>query len=263
VRAIVLTVAFVLFLGWLGSMAKARLRRRAPAAEVRTEADWFKLFPPTKRESLDRLKAGAAAGFLDLQDEWGMTALHLAVMSHWLDGVNVLLAARADCELRYYRTGETALTSAVREKDESIVRALLDAGANPDAGNYWGRTPRQMADATSLEALFATVPERPVALPAPRLQNAEHLAGHYPDFRIPERLERESLSAGQAVDVHVHGPKKAEVKVRIRHVEREEGKVRYTGDLELGDQESNLPPETREVTFGPEHVATIYLKRLA
>jgi hypothetical protein len=262
VRLLVFAIVFVLVLGWFSSIAKARLLRLAPASRVETEADWFNLFPPTERKSLERLKE-AARKFLDVQDRWGMSGLHLAVSSQWLEGVNALTAAGADRELRYHRTGETALHTAVSNKDERIVLALLRAGANPDAANYWGNTPRKLASSAGLEALFATLPPGPSALPEPRIQNAEQLSYHHADFVIPERAERESLNVGQAVDVHVYGPQKSDVKVRIRQVERDDGGVRYTAVLEPPDQESNFRPGTSDITFGPEHVATIYLKKPA
>src|SRR5262245_59142044 len=94
------------------------------------------------RHSLTELQAGIAAGLLNLQDESGSTALSLAAGSGWLDGVEELLLAEADTELRYFRTGETPLLTATQAGHESVVAALLAAGANPDAGNHFGLTPR-------------------------------------------------------------------------------------------------------------------------
>jgi ankyrin repeat protein len=55
------------------------------------------------------LRRGIEAGLLNEQDEYGMTALHLAVSSGWLEGIEELLRAGADIESRYFRTGETPL----------------------------------------------------------------------------------------------------------------------------------------------------------
>ena len=87
------------------------------------------------------LRAGIASGRLNEQDEYGMTALSLAVMSGWREGVEELLRAGADTGLLFFRTGEAALYMAVQQRNESIIAALVAAGANPDAPNYWGLTP--------------------------------------------------------------------------------------------------------------------------
>src|SRR5687768_10392881 len=82
------------------------------------------------RHDLADLQRGIKAGLLNMQDEYGMTALCLAVMSRWREGVEELLRAGADTELRYFRTGETALYMAVKEGNEPIIAALVTAGAN-------------------------------------------------------------------------------------------------------------------------------------
>src|ERR1700686_995392 len=77
------------------------------------------------RHDLEELRRGIEAGMLNEQDEYGMTALSLAVMSDWKEGVEELLRAGADTELRYFRTGETALKMAVQERNEPIIAALV------------------------------------------------------------------------------------------------------------------------------------------
>lgn len=228
-------------------------------------ADWFDCFDPwAKARDLRRVLALLRDGHLDVQDEWGMTGLHLAVACHWIEAVHALLKAGADTELRYHRTGETALYTAVQEKDEASVKALLDAGANPDAANYWGKTPREWAGTRGLAGLFARVPKAAPVWPEPRIQNAEHLADHHhPRFKIPDREEREALVVSQAVDIHVHGPKSPAVKVRIDERKGKGPKVRYHARLDPPDQETNLASGTTEVTFGPEHVASVYIARPA
>ena len=159
------------------------------------------------RHDVEELRRGIEAGLLNEQDEYGMTALSLAVMSNWKEGIEELLRAGADTELRYFRTGETALYMAVQERNEPIIAALVAAGANPDAPNYWGLTPRAWASRTGA-TYFDHVPPRETPLPPPRIQNAEHLAEHYhPQFKIPDREERETMQVGQAVDLYVFGPK--------------------------------------------------------
>src|SRR5262249_32663537 len=150
------------------------------------------------------------------QDEYGMTALHLAVSSGWLEGIEELLRAGADTESRYFRTGETALLTAANDlgtangerlNSKAMVELLITDAANPDAANHFGLTPRKAAEVRGVK-LFAALPEKPVQMPEPRIQNAEHLADHYhPRFKIPDREERETMQVGQAVDLYVYGPK--------------------------------------------------------
>lgn len=195
-----------------------------------------------------------------------MTALGLAVMSGWREGVDELLKAGADPELRYFRTGETALYMAMAyDRNEAIITALVAAGANPDAPNYWGVTPRAWASRMNLK-YFDHVPPRETPLPPPRIQNAEHLADHYhPRFKIPGREERETLQAGQAVDLYVYGPKaeakQDTVKVRITAVMGSRPGVRYTGTVETPIERTHLAAGTTDLEFGPEHVASVYVPR--
>jgi hypothetical protein len=230
-------------------------------------ADWFDNCGGWRpRHSLADLQKGIEAGMLDEQDEYGMTALGLAVASGWTEGVQALLRAGADTELRYYRTGETALHTAVQERNEPIIAALVEAGADPDAPNYWGLTPRAKLSLVGLGPLFDTIPPKEVRLPAPRIQNAEHLADHYhPRFQIPDRQERETLKVGQAVDLYVFGPsaetKQDTVKVRITARRGRRPRVRYTAAVETPIERTHLAPGTTEVEFGPENVATVYVPR--
>lgn len=226
--------------------------------------DWFRLFEayPDERD-FDRFREMIRPALLDAQDEWGMTALHLAVTTSWPEAVDLLLAHGASTEPRYHRTGETALHSAVRTRQPDLVRALLLGGANPDAAPYGGITARDAAVRLGFGELFTDVEERDVVWPPLRVQNAEHLAEHHrPQFGIPPRREREQLDVGRAVDVHVHGPRKqASVKLRIFEVEGSGASVRYRGRLDPAVQETNLPEGVTELAFGPEHVATIYVPR--
>jgi hypothetical protein len=214
------------------------------------------------------LQEGLAAGFLDEQDEYGMTALSFAVMSEWREGVDALLRAGANTELRYFRTEETPLYLAVvYPRSESLVALLLAWGANPDAANCRGQTPRTIA-AKFLPRFrgFDTVPIGAVQHPVPRIQNAEHLADHYhPRFKIPSRDERETLKPGQAVDLHVYGPQVASkqdaVKVRITARKGRRPHVQYTGRVETPTEMTHLPLDATELTFGPENIATVYVAR--
>lgn len=219
------------------------------------------------RHDLDALRRGIEAGMLNEQDEYGMTALSLAVMSDWKEVVEELLRAGADTEPRYFRTGETALYMMVQQRNEPIVAALVAAGANPDAPNYWGLTPRAWASRTG-STCFDRIPHRETPLPAPWIQNAEHLADHYhPRFKIPGREERETIEPGQAVDLYVYGPKSETkqdtVKVGITATSGRRPEVRYTACVETPIERTHLTEGTTVVEFGPEHIASVYVPRPA
>ncbi len=210
---------------------------------------------------LSNLKDGIKSGLLNAQDDYGMTALSLAVSSNWLEGVEELLRGGADTSLRYFRTGETALHLAVQERNQAMIRLLIDSGANPDAGNHWGITPR-MKDPES----FKHLQENQITLPEPRIQNAEHLEDHYhPRFKIPKQKERETLKRGQAVDLYVYGPKseakKDKVKVRISSSTESGARTRYIATVETPLEQTHLSAGTQHVEFGPENVASVYEKR--
>jgi len=237
--------------------------------------DWFDNCGGWRpRHDLDELRRGIEAGLLNEQDEYGMTALHLAVSSGWLEGIEELLHAGADPESRYFRTGETPLLTAAsdlgtangeRLNSKAMVAALTAAGANPDAANHSGLTPRKLALARFPGwKLFADIPEKPVQMPEPRIQNAEHLADHYhPRFEIPDREERETMQIGQAVDLYLYGPKtegkQDKVKVRITARSGRRPRVRYTASVETPIEQTHLAPGTTVVEFGPENIATVYV----
>lgn len=167
------------------------------------DVSWFRNCGSWPREhNLATLRRGLANGWLDEQDEYGMSALSLCVSSQWLEGAEELLRAGASTLVRYHRTGETMLYMATLAKDEAFIALLLAHGADPDAPNYWGMTPRRWRPQA-----FEHIPRQSRSLPAPRIQNAEHLAdNHFPNFKIAGRGERESLQPGQAVDLVVYGP---------------------------------------------------------
>jgi hypothetical protein len=226
------------------------------------------------RHDLDELRRGIEGGLLNEQDEYGMTTLHLAVSSGWLEGIEELLRAGADTESRYFRTGETPLLTAAshlgtangeRLNSKGIVAVLTAAGANPDAANHFGQTPRKLARFFGWK-LFADIPVKPVQMPEPRIQNAEHLADHYrPRFKIPDQEERDTMQVGQAVDLYVYGPKadgkQDTIKVRITARNGRHPQVRYTAAVETPIERTHLALGTTEVEFGPENIASVYVPR--
>ena len=226
------------------------------------------------RHNLDELRRGIKAGLLNEQDEYGMTALHLAVSSGWLEGIDELLRARANTELRHFHSGDTPLLTAANDlgtgngerlNSNAMVAALIAAEANPDAANHFGITPRRAAQ-TRGATTFANIQEKPVQTADPRIQNAEHLADHYhPRFKIPDRGERETMEVGQAVDLYVYGPKvegkQNTVKVRITARNGSRPDVRYIAAVETPNESTHLVPGTTAVEFGPENIASVYVPR--
>ena len=82
---------------------------------------------------------------VDAKDKLGNTALILAAGSNFVDGVQLLLARKANVNAANAQ-GETPLIKAVQLRDANVVRALLDAGANPDQpDNVAGMSARDYA----------------------------------------------------------------------------------------------------------------------
>ena len=219
---------------------------------------WFALFDgDTQRRDLTQIRDLATPELIDTQDDWGMTALHLAVVARWHEAVAFLLEAGANTQLRYHRSGDTPLHAAVVNRAERLIRVLLAAGANADAANHSGLTPREAAEQCGMSSWFAEIAPRPIELPPWRVQNAEHLADYYyPDFQLPERGVRETLLAGQTIEVHVYGPRQPRVRVRILRRTGAGAATRYTARVDPG-QETNLPSRVSDLELGPEHVSAI------
>ncbi|MEL6341695.1 MAG: hypothetical protein AAFV53_01085 [Myxococcota bacterium] len=177
-----------------------------------------------------------------------------------------MLAAGADTELRSHRTGTTALYEAVTNRKPAIIAALLKGGADPDAANHWGITPRRIAQRFGNAGLFVPYPKTKGVPPPPQIQNAEHLAeNHHPNFQIPTRTERERLHPGQQVGVYVYGPrvegKTDTVQVQITERQEHGDGVRYRATVQTPIEQTHLRPDIQDVAFGPEHIATIFHPR--
>ncbi|EKX51945.1 hypothetical protein GUITHDRAFT_39810, partial [Guillardia theta CCMP2712] len=76
----------------------------------------------------------------DATDEFGRTALMLAVMQQDLKAAVMLLAAGADVEgIGKTYNGRTALMQAACSGSAELVKLLLSKGANPEAMDRYGR----------------------------------------------------------------------------------------------------------------------------
>jgi uncharacterized protein len=98
---------------------------------------------------------------LNLKDRDGNTPLILATISRWSEGVGTLIRLKAQVNAQN-RLGETAVLKAVQARDLALVKALIDAGANPDLADNSGISARAAATndtrAASIAKLFKDLP---------------------------------------------------------------------------------------------------------
>lgn len=97
------------------------------------------------------------------RDREGNTPLMLAAQSRWTEGVGIFLLVKSQVDLQN-RLGETALQKAVQNRDATIAKALIDAGASPDLTDNSGTSARALAEndprAAAIAKLFKDVPMR-------------------------------------------------------------------------------------------------------
>lgn len=100
---------------------------------------------------------------LNLKDREGNTPLLLATISRWGDGVMTLIRLKALVNTQN-RLGETAVLKAVQARDLTLVKALIDAGANPDLADNSGISARAVATsdprAANIAKLLKDVPAK-------------------------------------------------------------------------------------------------------
>jgi len=71
----------------------------------------------------------------DLADKRGDTPLIIGARNGFSEGVDLMIASRAAIDLAN-KQGETPLIVAVQGRHSTIVRRLLEAGANPDKADF-------------------------------------------------------------------------------------------------------------------------------
>lgn len=102
---------------------------------------------------------------LNLKDRDGNTPLILAAITRWGEGVSTLIRLKAQVNAQN-RLGETAVLKAVQARDLTLVKALIDGGANPDIADNSGISARIAADndprAASIAKLLKEVPVKAV-----------------------------------------------------------------------------------------------------
>ena len=91
---------------------------------------------------------------LNLKDREGNTPLMLATISRWSEGVATLIRLKAQVNIQN-RLGETPILKAVQARDLALVKALIDAGANPDLADNSGISARTVATSDSRAASIA------------------------------------------------------------------------------------------------------------
>lgn len=81
--------------------------------------------------------------FLDHQDKFGYTALHISVRQNKTNYVKILISAGAKLNTQNV-DGRTPLMTAAHKGNPEIVKMLLDAGADPKLKDNDGNTAMQL-----------------------------------------------------------------------------------------------------------------------
>jgi len=81
---------------------------------------------------------------VNLRDTKGASPLQLAANLGWVEGVELLVKHKANLD-ESNDAGETPLISAVHQRDTTLVRILLEGGADPDRADNSGRSARDYA----------------------------------------------------------------------------------------------------------------------
>ena len=119
---------------------------------------------------------------LNVLDSKNTAALHYAVRSDNLEGLQLLIEAKAKLDLRGGALGHTALHMSIRQKHLGMTKILLDAGANPNVVERgWGKS-----------ALFFAL-DNPQETKKNNIQLIEWLLAYGADLNVINRYGRTPL----------------------------------------------------------------------
>ena len=122
----------------------------------------------------DLLEKGAN---VNINNEFGMTPLHLAVWLRNADVSEILISYGADVNARDMG-GFTPLHYAVHQHDAELVRLLLNSGADPTLGNNFGDTPLDFArrhGLTDIAKLIEEFSRKPARAAIKKAHGSENL----------------------------------------------------------------------------------------
>ncbi|KAF1957278.1 ankyrin [Byssothecium circinans] len=137
-------------------------------------------------------------------DGLGNTMVHRAVINFDREALNLLL--RVDLLLEQSTTvdirngtGHTALHLAVMKGDDTMFRALIAAGSNPDAEDVFGLTPLQMAIVLDQERIIELMGQ--LRLPTPDA-NGTSLSKYAEYFRNDQAVRALLISGVSLGQIH-------------------------------------------------------------
>jgi serine/threonine-protein phosphatase 6 regulatory ankyrin repeat subunit A/serine/threonine-protein phosphatase 6 regulatory ankyrin repeat subunit B len=168
-------------------MLRLFLARGADAAAQNVTSPLFAAIQNGDLECVQLLIAAGAA--VNVFGRYHGSLMHLAISQSRADMVSALLAAGADADVVAPNSGEPALVTAAKKGEVSIVRLLLDAGANPSAASRDGDTGLSLfAQRKELRTAFADIllahgmdvtPPTPKRLPDVVLNPSEYWTAVY------------------------------------------------------------------------------------
>ena len=132
--------------GSTGNVSKEKPRLQRNTLEKKNVKGESKLHVACNKGEVEKVKELLRAGAdPNTQDHAGWTPLHDVVSNNRLDIARILLEAEANPSVPSHDERITALHDAVTNNQEEMVRLLVSRGADRDAKNKQGQTPRYLA----------------------------------------------------------------------------------------------------------------------
>jgi ankyrin repeat protein len=119
------------------------------------------IYSATKGYLEDLISVLEQGANVDMKDELGNTALHMAAAAGHTPIVKKLLENNANVNIQNNQ-GNTPLHQATWRNHPEIVKMLLNAGARVDVRNQEGKLPTDWATTPELRAIFGIKEEKPV-----------------------------------------------------------------------------------------------------